>query len=96
MRSMKITHKLCKKQKDLPNNRQAERNNYLKKTTNELKSIATEISGQFGYFLNVTEVGKVFGISRESARKLVADIPTAELTGSKKYYLYDILKKIYK
>jgi len=68
----------------------------LKKTTNELKSIATEISGQFGYFLNVTEVGKVFGISRESARKLVADIPTAELTGSKKYYLYDILKRVYK
>lgn len=68
----------------------------MKKTTNELKSIATEISSQFGYFLNVTEVGKVFGISRESARKLVADIPTAELTGSKKYYLYDILKKVYK
>lgn len=68
----------------------------IKKTTNELKSIATEISGQFGCFLNVTEVGKVFNISRESARKLVADIPTAELTGSKKYYLYDILKKVYK
>lgn len=68
----------------------------MKKTTNELKSIAAEISGQFGYFLNVTEVGKVFGISRESARKLVADIPTAELTSSKKYYLYDILKKVYK
>ena len=68
----------------------------MKKTTNELKSIVTEISGQFGYFLNVTEVGKVFGISRESARKLIADIPTAELTGSKKYYLYDILKRVYK
>lgn len=68
----------------------------MKKSTNELKSIANEISGQFGYFLNVTEVGKVFGISRESARKLVTDIPIAELTGSKKYYLYDILKKVYK
>ena len=68
----------------------------MKKTTNELKAISTEISNQFGYILNVTEVGKVFGISRESARKLVADIPTAELTGSKKYYLYDILKKVYK
>lgn len=68
----------------------------MKKTTNELKSIVTEISGQFSYFLNVTEVGKIFGISRESARKLVADIPTAELIGSKKYYLYDILKKVYK
>ncbi len=68
----------------------------MKKTTNELKSIANEISNQFGYFLNVTEVGKIFGISRESARKLLADIPTAELTGSKKYYLYDILKKVYK
>lgn len=68
----------------------------MKKTTNELKSIATEISSQFSYFLNVTEVGKVFGISRESARKLVTDLPTAELTGSKKYYLYDILKKVYK
>lgn len=68
----------------------------MKKTTNELKSIATEISGQFGYFLNVTEVGKIFGISRESARNLVTDIPTAKLTGSKKYYLYDILKKVYK
>lgn len=30
----------------------------MKKTTNELKSIVTEISGKFGYFLNVTEVGK--------------------------------------
>lgn len=68
----------------------------MKKTTNEIKSIANEISGQYGYFLNVTEVGKVFGISRESARKLLTDIPTAELTGSKKYYLYDILKKVYK
>ena len=68
----------------------------MKKTTNELKSIATKVSGQFGYFLNVTEVGKIFGISRESARKLVTDIPTAEFTGNKKYYLYDILKKVYK
>lgn len=68
----------------------------MKKTTNEIKSIANEILGQHGYFLNVTEVGKIFGISRESARKLLTDIPTAELTGSKKYYLYDILKKVYK
>jgi hypothetical protein len=68
----------------------------MKKTTNELKAIATEISGQFGYFLNVTEVGKVFNISRESARKLLEDVPTAELVGSKKYYLYDVLKKVYK
>lgn len=56
----------------------------MKKTTNEIKSIASEISGKYGYFLNVTEVGRVFGISRESARKLLNDIPTAELTGSKK------------
>lgn len=33
----------------------------VKKTTNELKSIATEISCMFGCFLNVTEVVKVNG-----------------------------------
>ena len=68
----------------------------MKKTKAELKTMANEISAQYGCFLNVTEVGKVLGISRETARKLVSDLPCAEVGSSNKYYIYDILEFVYK
>ena len=68
----------------------------MKKTKAELKAMANEISAQYGCFLNVTEVGKVLGISRETARKLVSNSPCAEVSNSNKYYIYDILEFVYK
>ena len=68
----------------------------MKKTKAEIKSIANEISAQYGCFLNVTEVGKVLGISRETARKLVSNLPCAGISNTNKYYIYDILEFIYK
>lgn len=58
--------------------------------------MANEIAAQYGCFLNVTEVGKVLGISRETARKLVARLPYAEIGNTNKYYIYDVLKFVYK
>lgn len=67
-----------------------------KKTKAELKSMANEIATQYGCFLNVTEVGKVLGISRETARKLVSNLPCAGIGNTNKYYIYDILEFVYK
>ena len=68
----------------------------MKKTKVDLKAMANEISAQYGCFLNVTEVGKVLGISRETARKLVSNLPCAEVSNSNKYYIYDVLEFVYK
>ncbi len=68
----------------------------MKKTKAELKTMANEIATQYGCFLNVTEVGKVLGISRETARKLVSNLPCAETSNTNKYYIYDVLEFIYK
>ena len=68
----------------------------MKKTKAELKSIANEISAQYGCFLNVTEVGKVLGSSRETARKLVLNLPCADIGSTNKYYIYDVLEFVYK
>lgn len=69
---------------------------YTKKTKTELKTMANEISAQYGCFLNVTEVGKVLGISRETARKLVSNLPCAEIGNTNKCYIYDVLEFVYK
>ena len=68
----------------------------MKKTKSELKTMANEISAQYGCFLNVTEVGKVLGISRETARKLVLNLPCAGVGNTNKYYIFDILEFVYK
>ena len=68
----------------------------MKKTKAELKTMANEISVQYGCFFNVTEVGKVLGISRETARKLVSNLSCAEIGNTNKYYIYDVLEFVYK
>lgn len=68
----------------------------MKKTKAELKTMANEISAQFGCFLNITEIGKVLGISRETARKLVDDLPSAKIGNTNKFYIYDVLEFVYK
>ncbi len=68
----------------------------MNKTKAELKTMANEIAAQYGCFLNVTEVGKVLGISRETARKLVSNLPCAEVCNLNKYYIYDMLEFVYK
>lgn len=67
-----------------------------KKAKAELKTMANEISAQYGFFLNVTEVGKVLGVSRETARKLVSNLSCAEIGNTNKYYIYDVLEFVYK
>ncbi len=56
----------------------------MKKAKAELKSMSNEIESKYGCFLNVSEVGKVLGISRETARKLVSNLPCAEIGNSNK------------
>ncbi len=68
---------------------------YTKKTKSELKTMENEISTQYGCFLNITEVSKVLGISGETARKLVADLPCDGIGNTKKYYIYDVLKYLF-
>lgn len=68
----------------------------MKKTKAELKTMANEIESKYGCFLNVSEVGKVLGVSRETARKLVSDLPCAEIGNTNKYYIYDVLEFVYK
>ncbi len=68
----------------------------MKKTKSELKAMANEIASKYGCFLNITEVGKVLGISRETARKLVSNLPCAEISNTNKYYVYDVLEFVYK
>lgn len=58
--------------------------------------MVNEIETQYGYFLNVTEVGKVLEISRETARKLVTNLPCAGIGNTNKYYIYDVLEFVYK
>ena len=61
----------------------------MKKTKAELKTMANEIAAQYGCFLNVTEVGKVLGISRETARKLVSNLYKKSL------YQLDLYKSLW-
>lgn len=68
----------------------------MKKTKAELKAMEKEISAQYGCFLNITEVGKVLGISRETARKLVSNLSYAEIGSTNKYYIYDVLEFVYR
>ena len=69
---------------------------YTKKTKAELKTMANKIAAQYGCFLNITEVGKVLGISRETARKLVSNLPCAKIGNTNKYYICDVLEFVYK
>lgn len=69
---------------------------YMKKTKAELKTMANESAVQYSCFLNVTEVGKVFGISRKTVRKLVSNLPCTGIGSTNKYYIYDVLEFVYK
>ena len=52
----------------------------MKKTKAELKTMANEISAQYGCFL----------------RKLVSNLPCAGISNTNKYYIYDVLEFVYK
>jgi len=68
----------------------------MKKSKEELEQMASAISEKYGSFLTVTDVSKILGINRDTARKILKDITPATVEGSRKYYLFDVLKFIYK
>lgn len=67
----------------------------MAKTKKELDEIAKEISSQYGRFLNVKEVGEVLGVSRETARKITSEMEPATVCGIKKFYVRDVVEKIF-
>lgn len=66
-----------------------------KKNNSEIDNVVKTIAEKYGYFLNLTTVAKVLGISHETARKMLKDVPFANVKDTKKYYLYDLIKYIY-
>ena len=68
----------------------------MKKNKEQIESMAKVIASNYGYFLTVTDIGKILGINRDTARKITKNLTPAELEGSRKYYLFDILNFIYK
>ncbi|MBR2133803.1 MAG: hypothetical protein IJ851_03745 [Eubacterium sp.] len=68
----------------------------MKKNKSEIEKMANAIGEKYGFFLNVTEIGKVLGVSRETARKIASHLPIAAVEGMRKYYVNDILEYVYK
>lgn len=69
----------------------------MNKKPDELKAIMDDIVERTDkYYFSITEVGTLFGLSRNTAREVCKKIPPATLSGSKKYYIYDILKAVYR
>ncbi len=68
----------------------------MRKNKSEIEKMANAISEKYGFFLNVTEVGKVLGVSRETARKITTHIPVAMVEGMRKFYVNDVLECVYK
>lgn len=68
----------------------------MKKNKSEIEKMANAIGEKYGFFLNVTEIGKVLGVSRETARKIASHLPIATVEGMRKYYVNDILEYVYK
>lgn len=67
----------------------------MKKTKVEIERITRTIAEEYGYFLNLTNAAKVLGVSTETARKILKNVPCAKVEETKKYYLYDLIKYIY-
>ena len=69
----------------------------MKKKPSEIKDIAKEIISQTEkYYFTVTEIANLFGISRTTATEMCKEIPPAQIFGTKKYYIYDVISFIYK
>lgn len=68
----------------------------MKKTKAEIKHMASVIAqGKGSYIFNIKEIAEILGISRDTARTLLADIPYANVGCAKKYFIEDVLLKIY-
>lgn len=69
----------------------------MRKKPSEIKDIAKEIISQTEkYYFTVTEIANLFGISRTTATEMCKEIPPAQIFGTKKYYIYDVISFIYK
>jgi len=68
----------------------------LKKTKAEIKHMASVIAQEKGsYMFNIKEIAEILGVSRDTARTLLSDIPFANVGCAKKYFIEDVLLKIY-
>lgn len=67
----------------------------MTKSKSEIERITKTIAEEYGYFLNLTSCAKVLGVSTETARKLLKNVPPAKVEETKKYYLYDLINYIY-
>ena len=68
----------------------------MKKAKAEIKHMASIIAQEKGkYMFNIKEIANILGVSRDTARALLADIPFANVGCAKKYFIEDVLLKIY-
>lgn len=59
----------------------------MKKTRTEIKHMASVIAqGKGSYIFNIKEIAEILGISRDTARTLLADIPYANVGCAKKIF----------
>lgn len=69
----------------------------MRKSTNELTTMMNEIVERKNkYYFTMKEMGEIFGLSRNTISEMCKKIPEANLNGSKKYYIGDILRAVYK
>lgn len=68
----------------------------MRKTKSEIKHMAGVIAQKKGsYMFNIKEISEILGVSRDTARTLLSDIPFANVGCAKKYFIEDVLLKIY-
>ena len=68
----------------------------MKKSKQEIKAIANQISSQEGkYLFNLTEICKMVGVSAKTGRKICENLVPVTHGSIKRYYILDVLEYLY-
>lgn len=71
--------------------------NANEKTKIEIKHMASVIAQEKGkYMFNIKEIASILGISRDTTRNLLNEIPSTEVGCSKRYFIENVLEFVYK
>lgn len=58
------------------------------------EAIAEEIRKEYGGMLTVEQVMRLIGVSRNTAKKWLFDVPAVNINGRSKYMVSDLARKI--
>lgn len=58
------------------------------------EAIAEEIRKEYGGMLTVEQVMRLIGVSRNTAKKWLLDVPAVNINGRPKYMVSDLARKI--